>query len=124
MAVATEKCAAEGAKGCKPTVTYYNQCVAFAVPSFGKGQGSLDTAADEETVSKNAIGNCKDSGGGNCHVVYSECSLPVFRSFCLCRILIDRNLAYMQLALTSVCVLDVAGDATLDSVRTLAMWFI
>lgn len=81
VAVATRKCAAEGAQGCKPTLTYYNQCVAFAVPSSGKGQGSLDTAADEGTVSKNAIGNCKDFGGGKCHVVYSECSLPVFRSF-------------------------------------------
>ncbi len=38
--------------------------------------------------------------------------------------LIDRNLAYMQLALTSVSVLDVAGDVTLDSAKTRAMWFI
>ncbi len=38
--------------------------------------------------------------------------------------LIDRNLAYMQLALTSVSVLDEAGDVTLDSAKTRAMWFI
>ena len=38
--------------------------------------------------------------------------------------LIDRNLGYMQLALTSVSVLDVAGDVTLDSAKTRAMWFI
>ncbi|AWH21815.1 hypothetical protein C1933_11650 [Stenotrophomonas sp. ZAC14D2_NAIMI4_6] len=81
VAVATRKCAAEGAQGCKPTVTYYNQCVAFAVPSSGKGQGSLDTAADTETVAQNAIGNCKDTGGGRCHVVYAECSLPEFSRF-------------------------------------------
>ncbi|MCK6230454.1 type IV secretion system protein, partial [Stenotrophomonas indicatrix] len=30
----------------------------------------------------------------------------------------------MQLALTSVSVLDVAGDVTLDSAKTRAMWFI
>jgi len=38
--------------------------------------------------------------------------------------LFDRNLGYMQLALTSVSVLDVAGDVTLDSAKTRAMWFI
>ncbi len=38
--------------------------------------------------------------------------------------LFDRNLSYMQLALTSVSVLDVAGDVTLDSAKTRAMWFI
>jgi len=38
--------------------------------------------------------------------------------------LIDKNLGYMQLALTSVSVLDVAGDVTLDSAKTRAMWFI
>ncbi|WP_425513355.1 type IV secretion system protein [Stenotrophomonas indicatrix] len=38
--------------------------------------------------------------------------------------LIDRNLGYMQLALTSVSVLDVAGDVTLDSAKRRAMWFI
>jgi len=38
--------------------------------------------------------------------------------------LFDRNLGYMQLALTSVSVLDVAGDVTLDSAKTRAMRFI
>jgi len=79
--VAIKKCAAEGAKDCKSSVTYYNQCVAFAVPSSGKGQGSLDTAVDAETVAGNAIGHCRDTGGGNCAVVYSEFSLPVFRKY-------------------------------------------
>ncbi|PSD28765.1 DUF4189 domain-containing protein [Stenotrophomonas maltophilia] len=79
--VAIKKCAAEGAKDCKSSVTYYNQCVAFAVPSSGKGQGSLDTAVDAETVAGNAIGHCRDTGGGKCAVVYSECSLPVFRKY-------------------------------------------
>ncbi|HIE4562801.1 TPA: hypothetical protein ACXNIY_000856 [Stenotrophomonas maltophilia] len=38
--------------------------------------------------------------------------------------LIDKNLGYMQLALTSVSVLDVAGNVALDSAKTRAMWFI
>ncbi len=38
--------------------------------------------------------------------------------------LIDENLGYMQLALSSVDSLDVMGDVTLDSAKTRAMWFI
>ncbi|MGF6419530.1 type IV secretion system protein VirB6 [Stenotrophomonas sp. AN71] len=38
--------------------------------------------------------------------------------------LIDENLGYMQLALSSVDALDVMGDVTLDSAKTRAMWFI
>lgn len=36
---------------------------------------------------------------------------------------IDRNLAWMQVALTSIDALDVAGDPTIDSAKTRAMWF-
>lgn len=36
---------------------------------------------------------------------------------------IDRNLAWMQVALTSIDALDVAGDETIDSAKTRAMWF-
>lgn len=38
--------------------------------------------------------------------------------------LIDENLGYMQLALSSVDQLDVMGDVTLDGAKTRAMWFI
>lgn len=38
--------------------------------------------------------------------------------------LIDRNLGYMQLALSSVDALDVMSDVTLDNAKTRAMWFI
>jgi len=37
---------------------------------------------------------------------------------------IDRNLAWMQVALTSIDGLDVVGDPTLDGAKTRAMWFI
>jgi type IV secretion system protein VirB6 len=36
---------------------------------------------------------------------------------------IDRNLAWMQVALTSIDALDVAGDPTVDNAKTRAMWF-
>lgn len=38
--------------------------------------------------------------------------------------LIDENLGYMQLALSSVDALDVMNDVTLDNAKTRAMWFI
>ncbi|ACF52142.1 TrbL/VirB6 plasmid conjugal transfer protein [Stenotrophomonas maltophilia R551-3] len=38
--------------------------------------------------------------------------------------LIDENLGYMQLALSSVDALDVMSDVTLDNAKTRAMWFI
>ena len=37
---------------------------------------------------------------------------------------IDKNLAWMQVALTSIDGLDVVGDSTLDGQKTRAMWFI
>ncbi len=38
--------------------------------------------------------------------------------------LIDKNLGYMQIALSAVDALDVMGDVTLDSAKTRAMWFV
>lgn len=36
---------------------------------------------------------------------------------------IDKNLAWMQVALTSIDALDVAGDQTVDNAKTRALWF-
>ncbi len=38
--------------------------------------------------------------------------------------LIDKNLGYMQLGLSSIDALDAMGDVTLDSAKTRAMWFV
>ena len=38
--------------------------------------------------------------------------------------MIDKNLGYMQLALSSIDALDAMGDVTLDSAKTRAMWFV
>ena len=38
--------------------------------------------------------------------------------------MIDKNLGYMQLALSSINALDAMGDVTLDSAKTRAMWFV
>lgn len=78
---AIRKCAAEGARDCRATVSYYNQCVAYSAPSTGKGRGSVNTAVDIDTVRANALRSCRDTGGGSCVIAYSECSKPVFREF-------------------------------------------
>lgn len=78
---AIRKCAAEGSRDCRTTVSYYNQCVAFSAPSSGKGRGSVNTAVDMDTVKARALRSCKDVGGGSCIIAYSECSNPVFREF-------------------------------------------
>lgn len=72
-------CASEGAKDCKTSLTYYNQCVAFSVPNSGKGRGSVNTAVDLPTAKKDALDSCSDTGGGRCVIPHTECSEPVFR---------------------------------------------
>lgn len=74
-------CASEGAKDCKTSLTYYNQCVAFSVPNSGKGRGSVNTAVDLPTAKKDALDSCSDTGGGRCVISHTECSEPVFREF-------------------------------------------
>ncbi|WP_429623895.1 DUF4189 domain-containing protein [Stenotrophomonas sp. AN71] len=78
---AIRKCAAEGSRDCRTTVSYYNQCVAFSAPSSGKGRGSVNTAVDMDTVKAHALRSCRDTGGGGCIIAYSECSNPVFREY-------------------------------------------
>ncbi|MGE8238118.1 MAG: DUF4189 domain-containing protein [Stenotrophomonas indicatrix] len=74
-------CESEGARDCKTSLTYYNQCVAFSVPNSGKGRGSVNTAVDLATAKKNALASCNDAGGGRCVISHTECSEPVFREY-------------------------------------------
>ncbi len=74
-------CESEGARDCKTSLTYYNQCVAFSVPNSGKGRGSVNTAVDLATAKKNALASCNDAGGGRCVISHTECSESVFREY-------------------------------------------
>lgn len=58
------------------------------------------------------------------HYVQDEITYVVTGEEDTAKDLIDENLAYMQVALSAVDVLDVAGDVTLDNAKTRAMWFI
>ncbi|WP_245625417.1 DUF4189 domain-containing protein [Stenotrophomonas daejeonensis] len=63
--VAVDRCAAEGGRDCAISMAYHNQCVAFVVPSSGKGQGSLVRGPVESEVLESAIAKCSDTGGGS-----------------------------------------------------------
>ncbi len=83
LAEAGNMCGAEGAKDCKVVITYYNQCVAWLLPSADvegnmSGYAKGKTAKDAE---KNAAKYCKDVTGKKCKVFYSACSLPKFEKF-------------------------------------------
>ena len=75
------RCQAEGARDCRVSISYYNQCVAYVVPSSGRGKGSITSAVDKATAIKLAKEKCTDARGEACAVAYSECSLPVYSSF-------------------------------------------
>ncbi|HEL3783342.1 TPA: DUF4189 domain-containing protein [Stenotrophomonas maltophilia] len=78
---AITRCQAEGAKDCRVSISYYNQCVAYVVPSSGRGKGSITSAVDKSTAIALAKEKCTDAQGGACAVAYSECSLPEFQNF-------------------------------------------
>ncbi|PNY76301.1 DUF4189 domain-containing protein [Stenotrophomonas pavanii] len=78
---AITRCQAEGAKDCRVSISYYNQCVAYVVPASGQGKGSITSAVDKSTAIALAKEKCTDAQGGACAVAYSECSLPEFRNF-------------------------------------------
>lgn len=58
---------------CKVSLTYYNQCVAYA---WGKKGGVSSSAVDMSTAKKQAMVECGKSSD-DCEILYSDCSLPL-----------------------------------------------
>lgn len=82
--LALSRCKDEGGKKCEVRLTYYNQCVAMADPVGARGPGAITVAsrAETDTLAKsNALAECQGSGGQQCAIVYSACSLSEFKSF-------------------------------------------
>lgn len=78
---AIQKCEAGGSK-CKLSLAYHNQCAAIAWASEdGKPiGGAVETQSGPvvDVVSKRALAACsKARNGGECTIVYSECTKPV-----------------------------------------------
>jgi hypothetical protein len=79
---ALERCGKYGAKDCKIDMTYRNQCVAYADPAPGsKGVVSISVAGSKEDAASRVLDYCAQNGGGQCKVLYSDCSEPIFESF-------------------------------------------
>ncbi len=79
---AMDNCSTEGAKHCKLVLAYENQCAVIAQPSQS-GESIAGTAITRggptiEDASQGALASCSASrGGGECKVIYSDCTKPV-----------------------------------------------
>ena len=76
----------EGRQDCKVYLVYKNQCAAMAAPFDNgvevPGQKRFASARTIAIASEVAIRNCKNRrGSGDCKVVYSDCTKPVYREF-------------------------------------------
>ncbi|MCR8715685.1 DUF4189 domain-containing protein [Stenotrophomonas indicatrix] len=79
---ALSRCSNYGAKDCKVGTTYKNQCVAYADPERGsRGRVSYSVASSKEEATSRVLSHCADIGGGQCKVLYTDCSEPIFESF-------------------------------------------
>lgn len=78
---AIAECAKSGARDCRISFTYKNQCAAAAVPMSGTPGTSFGSAATEELAGGIAIKLCDSRGGQGCDVVYSACTEPKFEAF-------------------------------------------
>lgn len=78
---AVSECASSGARDCRVSFTYKNQCAAAAVPSSGTPGTSFGSAATEELAKGVATKLCDSRGGRGCDVVYSACTEPKFEAF-------------------------------------------
>lgn len=77
---ALRRCKKPDAKKCEVRLAYENQCVALAWPD-GPGRLGLESGPGLQTVREEAREICKKNGGGNCRIVYSECTDNVFEKF-------------------------------------------
>lgn len=78
---AVSECAGSGARDCRVSFTYKNQCAAAAVPSSGTPGTSFGSAATKELAKGVATKLCDSRGGHGCEVVYSACTEPKFEAF-------------------------------------------
>ncbi|MCC8537624.1 DUF4189 domain-containing protein [Xanthomonas axonopodis pv. poinsettiicola] len=75
---AIRRCAVNGASDCKLNLVYRNQCAAMVSTqsdSFYQGSATKERAIDL------AMDNCKKNAPGECKVLYSDCSEPLFRKY-------------------------------------------
>ncbi|AWH31253.1 MULTISPECIES: DUF4189 domain-containing protein [Stenotrophomonas] len=82
-AAAIARCASAGAKNCKITMSYYNQCVSWLIPRWRSGQGAsgIGGGPTPEDARFSAQAHCKNDGPGPCEEIYANCTKPIFEEF-------------------------------------------
>ena len=85
IAAAVKQCEAGGGKKCVASIVYNNQCAAMADPDKANAALGMKSATHRAPTLKEAesmaLARCRDSGGGECTIFYSACSMPEFRAF-------------------------------------------
>jgi len=79
--VALAQCATWGADDCKVMLAYENQCAAIATPKGSSTGSSFAGGPTVESASETAMKSCREEGGMQCEIVYSDCSEPRFERF-------------------------------------------
>ncbi|WP_329889998.1 DUF4189 domain-containing protein [Stenotrophomonas muris] len=80
---AVSECAASGASDCRVSMTYFNQCVSWVIPSgrTGNGLSGIGTGPTPSDAERAAQGVCKNDKPGACAPVYANCTEPLFRKY-------------------------------------------
>jgi len=80
---AMAKCANSGARDCKVSVTYFNQCMSWVVPSgrTGNGRSGIGTGPTLERAAELAQEICQNDMPGACALVYENCTEQIFRPY-------------------------------------------
>jgi len=85
VAEAQERCAASGAKDCKSSLSYKNQCAVLLGPAAdapaAERYSALAKAATVEEAIVAAQTNCGPGGRGRCELAFQDCAKPVFEEF-------------------------------------------
>ncbi|WP_371181653.1 DUF4189 domain-containing protein [Xanthomonas sacchari] len=73
------KCSQAGGRDCILDATYFNQCIAVA-GSSDTGVNT-NTGANEKVASQRALSDCQKKSAANCSVVFSDCTMPIFKKY-------------------------------------------
>lgn len=74
-------CSNDGARDCKVSYTYKNQCVALVSPASASESSTAGRGPTEEKASEMAMKACTERGSAGCKLLYSACTDPIFEKF-------------------------------------------
>lgn len=74
-------CSNDGARDCKVSYTYKNQCVSLVSPASSSESSTVGRGGSVEKATEMAMKVCTERGSSGCKVLYSACTDPIFESF-------------------------------------------